>query len=140
MTRPSSVLEPSQVPCYMTYEKKEVPDRTYTETLQKCVRQGTKNLAGYFKGRVRSLSEIFARDALIEPEPPIDETHELVDATPEQAVEQEVMKVWKHKADTSKLVTRDDGHLYQCISQYAPRCALATPRGTSNMMEATSHY
>ena len=42
------------------------------------------------------MTDTFTRGASYTPDPPVHETHDLADATPEQAQEQEVYKVWKH--------------------------------------------
>ena len=88
---------------------------------------------------LKSISDILCKDSGHIPDPPINETHDLVDATPEQGEQQEVMKVWKPKADTSKLVTREDGQLYQRISCHVSRITLQTPRGTTNMMDPSAY-
>ena len=106
------------------------PEEDYHETLQSCVRQGTRNLAGYFKGRIKTLTDIFGRESI---------PHAVSCDDAASSNSSEVYKVWKAKADTSKLVTRDDGNMYQKISQYVYRGTLFTPRDTSNMMDATSY-
>ena len=144
--RPHIADRPSDVPLggvhnYFVYEKKVIPDESETKLTQfkDFLRKGPRNLIGYFRGRIKAVADTFTRDASWTPDPPVYETHELVDATDEQAQEQEVYKVWKHKAETSKMVTRDDGLLYQKISQYVWRNVLATPRGTSCLLEPSAY-
>ena len=109
------------------------------DDLDESRRPATGNLVGYARGRLKSITETARREQSLAhvPDPPIHETHDLVDVEHEDGVE--VLKVWKPKPETSKLVTRDDGKMYQKISFYTFRISLATPKDSPNMLDPKSY-
>ena len=100
------------------YEKKTIPEQEeqVLDDLNESRRTATGNIVGYARGRLKSITETTRREQSLAhvPDPPIHETHDLVDVEHEDGVE--VLKVWKAKPEPSKLVTREDGKMYQKIS------------------------
>ena len=104
------------------------------------LRQGTKPLRQYLMSKIKVV-----HDALGQPspsEPPLSETHDLVWKPPdksENVLEVFKTKAYKPKPEGSKLVTRDDGSLYQEVAHFATRSSLYVPRDTSNFMGASAY-
>ena len=155
LTKTSERMDSSATACFdstltQPYQKPELvtdfpkitipePEQSYDEILRTCVRKGTRNLTGYVKGRIKTLTDIFGKDSNLVADS-ISEFHNACGCDSDDGVEtNDVYKVWKAKADTSKLVTRDDGYMYQKISQHVFRGTLMTPRDTVNMMDPTSY-
>ena len=69
---------------HFSYEKRviEEPKPSYVENLKACIREGTKNLAGYVRGRIKNIATILQDDKDYVPDPPVIETHDAIDVSP----------------------------------------------------------
>ena len=86
---------------------------TEEEVLEEYSRPGPKGLLSFLRSRVKSVRSYFD-DTPPNPEPPLEETHDVVWNPPnsnEDVCEVFKTKVWKKKLDGTKLSTRPDGRL-----------------------------
>ena len=142
---PAKPLRPVAPVClHVTETKPEVitPVLSGTNDVSDVYVAGKKTLVGYLKSRLRIVRDTLQADLEQEHDPPIEETHDLLlPANNEEVLPIEAYKagVWKIKPEGSKLVTRDDGLMYQQVDHHVTRTALYTPKDSQNMMPVHSY-